>query len=110
METILTFAQTISPLGIIALLVIVIYQLVQNTGIIGKLRGTQMDDKSTVASKTLTDNVDLAVLNSKLDSIANNHLHELPEMKLQLDRMEGRQQEQGERLTRVETKVEVLLK
>lgn len=53
---------------------------------------------------------DLCEIHRRLDQIAENHLHELPEMKQILDRMEVEQVKQGNRLTSVETKIEILLK
>lgn len=110
MEPILLFAKEASPIGVIALLVIVILQLVRSSGIIVKLRGTQVNDKDKVSNKEINDNIDMNMLNLKLDKIANNHLHELPEMKKTLDRIESVQREQGERLACVETTVKILLK
>ena len=110
MKEILAFANTASPIGVIALLAIVILQLVKNSGIIGKLRGTQMNDAYKVANKEITEKIDLFTLNAKLDKIANNHLHELPEMKKTLDRIEEKQGLQGERLSCVETAIKILLK
>lgn len=110
MEEILKIANTVSPLGVIALCIVVIYQLVRNTGIIQKLRGTQMDDKSTVSNKVATDAIDMAVLNNKLDLLASNHLHELPRLVQVVDRIETELNTQGNRLIRVETKLEMLNK
>jgi hypothetical protein len=100
--TFINFIKDISPLSVIALLVIAIIYLVKNGGLISKLRGTQVDDKK------LTDNVDLMVLNSKLDQIMTNHLHELPRVMEVVDRIEQKQSEQSERLARVETKLEFI--
>ena len=110
MKEILEFANTISPIGVIALLAIVILQITKNSGVIGKLRGTQIRDADKVSNKKITEKIDLFTLNSKLDKITNNHLHELPEMKRTLDRIEEKQNLQGERLACVETSVKILLK
>lgn len=110
MKEILEFANTLSPIGVIALLAIVILQITKNSGIIGKLRGTQMNDADKVANKEITEKIDLFTLNAKLDKIANNHLHELPEMKKTLDRIEEKQSIQGERLAGVEATIKVLLR
>ena len=109
MESLLTFAKEVSPIGVIALLVIVILQLVRSSGIIVKLRGTQINDKEKVFNKEITDSVDLNSLNIKLDKIANNHLHELPELTRAVHRIEEEQIKQGNRLTSVETKMEFIL-
>lgn len=103
MDTILTFANTVSPLGIIALLVVVIFYLVGGK----KLFGNKED---SIENKSDNDIIDLAMLNRKLDTIASNHLHELPEMKQILDRIEAKQIQQGERIAGVEAKLEILLK
>lgn len=109
MEDILSFVKELSPLGVIALLAVAIIYLIKNGALIIKMRGTQVNDKDKVSNKEITDNVDMMVLNTKLDKIANNHLHELPEMKKTLDRIESTQTKQGERLAVVETTVKILL-
>lgn len=103
MEEILKIANTISPLGVIALLVMVIVYLVRPFSLKGK--SLQFLDKQTTEG---ADPVTLMLLNQKLDKIANNHLHELPDMKKQLDRIEQKQITDGERLAGVETAVKFL--
>jgi|ERR1035437_1004702 hypothetical protein len=103
MESILLFAQTISPLGVIALLVIVILQLVRNTGIVGRLRGTQ-------TKKVSADTDSFDILNTKLDKIMVNHLHELPRLVETVDRIEIKLNAQGERLVGVETAIKYIVK
>lgn len=104
METILTFAQTVSPIGVIALLVIVVFQLTGGKNLVDKFKGTQVPKENN------NDTVNLDTINKKLNLIASNHLHELPDMKLALDRIELKQSEQGERLAGVEAKIQILLK
>jgi hypothetical protein len=110
MKEILEIAKDISPIGIIAILAIIIWQLVKNSGVIGKIRGTQINDSDNVSNKEITDKIDLRTLNGKLDNLANNHLHELPRLIETVDRMEIKMNEQSERITRVETKLEFIIK
>ena len=110
MKELLEFANDVSPLGVIAILAIVIWQLTKNSGVIQKIRGTQINDKDKVSNQGSTDTIDLGVLNKKLDLLASNHLHELPEMKRTLDRIESKQEKQGERLAGLEAQVDILLK
>ncbi len=110
MNELLTFAQTISPLGVITLLIIVILQLLRNSGIIDRLRGTQMSDASGVRTKQTTDAIDLAVINMKLDKISDNHLHPIPMIEESLKRMEIEQISQGNRIVKLETKIDMLVK
>lgn len=107
METFIETISKLSPLGVIAILAIIIYQLVKNGNVISLLRGTQVNDRQIVETKVGTDAIDLATLNIKLDALANNHLHQLPEMKLTLDAIAKEQVAQGNRLVRVETILQV---
>lgn len=102
MEDIIQFAQTVSPLGVIAILAIIIFQLVDGKGLMRKIRGTQID-------RTVNEAITLVSLNSKIDKIANNHLHELPDMKKSIDRIEYKLDEMtrigsshGERISKLE--------
>lgn len=104
MESILLFLQTVSPIGVIALLALVIFVLVKDSW---------GDRKRNLVIEDVGGNEDeitLLMLNSKLDKIADNHLHELPEMKQTLDRIEQKQNSQGERLASVEASIKILLK
>ena len=109
MKEILQLATQASPLAVIAILALIIWQLVKNSTVIQKLRGTQLSDKDRVDNKEITDRIDLREINGKLNTIMTNHLHELPEMKKTLDRMEAKQGSLCERLAGVEAKVEILL-
>lgn len=109
MEQILTFAKEATPTAITAILAVIIFYLVRNGGIISKLRGTQISDKDKVDNKEITDKIDLRVINEKLDKIATNHLHELPQIAETIKRMEVEQISQGNRLTKVETTVTLIL-
>ena len=109
MTELLLFAEKASPTAIIALLVVVILFLVKNSGILGRLRGTQLSDTSKVKYKSESDEVDLKSIFAKLKKIETNHLHELPEMKQILDRIEARQNQQGEKLAGIEAQVAILI-
>ncbi len=76
MEQLLSFANEASPMAIIALLVIVIIQLVNGRSIMGTQK-----------------------------KIMSNHLHELPEMKNTLDRLESKSDKVIELLTQINTKL-----
>jgi len=102
MKEIIEFAQTVSPLGVIAILAIIIFQLVDGKGLMKKIRGTQVD-------RTVNEAITLISLNSKIDKIANNHLHELPDMKKSIDRIEQKMDSMiekssshGERISKLE--------
>lgn len=110
MESLFEFLKNAGPFTVIALLALIIYMMFKNTGVIDRLRGTQISDRQNVSDKADSDTVDLRVLNQKLDIIASNHLHGIPEMQNALSRIEARQQEQGERIAGVEAKVNILLK
>ena len=105
MNEILAFAQSASPLGVIALLVIVIFQLVGGKNVIDKIRGVQKDKAELLDEKIVT----LESLNRKISTIANNHLHELPEMKKTIDKIATDvsfiKDNYGNRLTAVETEI-----
>ncbi len=103
LEPILAFAKIVSPIGVIALLVIVILQLINGKGILERIRGPKLKNIETPQT-------DLLTLNAKLDKIANNHLHDLPSMKDSLERIEQELVKQGNRLTVVETTIKILLK
>ena len=109
-DSILLFAQTVSPLGVIALLVIVIFMMVKNTGKVEQLFSGQTSDTKAVRDKAVNDAFDWSMLNSKLDEIKYNHLHGLPEMADGLKRIEAKvdsiadkQEKQGNRITVLET-------
>ena len=117
MNELLNFANTVSPLGVIFLLVYVVIVLLRNSNIVGKIRGGQVVDRENVIQKTDSDVVSLNKisnkldnLNNRLDKIADNHLHGLPEMKKSLERIEVEQNKQGNRLSSVETAIKFLAK
>lgn len=102
MESLLTFAQTASPLGVIALLVIVIIMLVKNSGVVDRLRGTQVLDKQKVTDKVSSDAIDTKLINEKLDRIMNNHLHSIPAMEATLGRVESKLGLVSEKVAKIE--------
>lgn len=105
MEQILQFAQSVSPIGVIALLVIVILQLLNGKNILGKIRGTQQEKYPKLEQ-------DIEIMET-LKQITENHLHELPEMKndikeikVVVDKISGKIETYGNRIIRLETLVE----
>jgi hypothetical protein len=80
MEALLTFAQTASPLAILALVVVVLAYVVFKTykgeNLISKISDTQ-DEKYPLLMEHIQrfNNLD-----AKLEKIASNHLHDLPAM------------------------------
>lgn len=101
MEALIHFAQTVSPLGVIAILAIIIFNLVN-----GRLRQSRKPKDDPAISLTL--------LSQKLDTIAGNHLHDLPSMREDISEIkkssnfiQKEQIKQGNRLTRVETILKV---
>lgn len=112
MEALLSFAQTASPLAILALflvfLIIIVLQLVKGKNLLGGIINTQNKKYPIIEH---TDDI-LVTLNRKIDTVMNNHLHELPDMKSTLDglressrRMEEQHQKMLEVLTQINTKL-----
>lgn len=106
MEAIFTFAKTATPSVLLALcLVIIVLILLSNNrlSLSNVLRSKEpaADGEEKPSLKTIT---------KQLKIIAGNHLHDLPEMKVTLDTIAKEQIVQGNRLTAVETKVDILLK
>lgn len=64
----------------------------------GKIRGTQV-------ARTINEAVTLDLLGAKLDKIAGNHLHGLPDMEKSLERIESKQDRMVELLTQINTKI-----
>lgn len=109
MNEILQFAQTVSPLGIIALLVIVIFQLINGKGILSNIRGTQKEKYPEI-----TEHFKLLQQEYKnLKKFQENHsMHEIPDIVKKLDKMDSKLDEiaktqttDGNRLTKLETLV-----
>ena len=77
MDSILTFAQHSTPimiaLVIIAGLVHIVILLLKNLGVIKKVSAVQDEKYLTIEQNT--------EILKRLDKIANNHLHELPDMR-----------------------------
>ena len=112
MEQILEFAQTASPLAVLALfvilLIVVAVQLTKGRGLLVGISDTQKKKYPMIEHADIT----LSTLNKKLDTVMGNHLHELPDMKSTLDglressrRMEEQHQKMLEVLTQINTKL-----
>lgn len=93
MSELLTIAQTISPLGIIAILVIIIYQLIDGRGLLSKIRGTQ-EEKYPEIQKHL-DYLEESYENQK--KFQENHsMHEIPAILDTIGRIEKKVDKLGE--------------
>lgn len=112
MEQIIEFAQTASPLAILALflvfLIIVAIQLIKGKGLLTNISDTQRKKYPIIEHSDIT----LSTLNKKLDLVMGNHLHELPDMKSTLDglkdssrRMEEQQGKMLDILIQINTKL-----
>ena len=103
MQQILTIAQTISPIGIIFIMAVIIYQLIKGKDILNSIFNTQQKKYPIIESNSVT----LESLNEQVMKIADNHLHELPMMKVTIDKIASDvsfiKDNYGNRLTRVET-------
>jgi len=92
MEEILTIAQTISPIGIIAILVIIIYQLIDGRGMLGKIFGNSEKIKGTQEAKYPELEKHLLYLEESYENqraFQENHsMHEIPEMRNGIIRIE----------------------
>ena len=88
MEHLISFAQNTSPvmfaLLVIAGLVHIVIILLKNTGIIKKVKDVQ-------AVRTIEQAVAFNEVIERLDKIAGNHLHGLPDMEKSLERIEMKQ-------------------
>ena len=116
MEAILSFAQKATPLMILGVAVVslafVIIQLVKGKDLLESIRGTQKEKYPKMEEHYSQ----IETLIRQNETLLNNHFkHEIPEMVSSLSKIEGivggiqtEQQSQGQRLTRVETLVEVL--
>lgn len=94
MEQIIDLAQNISPLGVIAILALVVYQLVTKSFFSKKESGVSLDS-----------------IAQQLNTIAGNHLHELPAMRADITEIKKDVKEMGKemgglgnRVTRLEAK------
>ncbi len=87
LKTVLQVAQTISPIGIIFLLALVIYNMTAGKNLLSFFKKTPTDtDKIPLDNNG--EKVTLESLHLKLNKIATNHLHSLPDMEKSLARIE----------------------
>jgi uncharacterized protein Yka (UPF0111/DUF47 family) len=108
MEDILSILQTASPLGIIALLVIVIFQLIGGKNIIDKIRGTQKEKYPSIENYMES----IKQLSIQNETLLENHFkHEIPEMinsvnkiENKVDKIDEKVDKIGDRLLILETK------
>lgn len=92
LKLILQVAQAISPLGIIFLLVVVIYNMTAGKNFTAFFRKSAVDEKG--------EKITIESLHLKLNKIATNHLHGLPEMERTLERIEQGQKDMTTAQTR----------
>ena len=98
MNETLTILQNFSPIGVIALLILVIWQIIKNSDLI---RGTRDNDK-IISSKNV---VDFDYLKNQLDLLGNNHLSGLPELIETSKRLEAKSDKMIDLLTRIDAKM-----
>ena len=112
MEALLTFAQSVSPIGVIAILAIIIFRLVVDKLSIGSILGLNKKISEVQEKKypELEDHYkEMKMLTAQNKKLLENHFqHEIPDMVRDLGEIKSMVGEQGQRLTRVETLVEVL--
>lgn len=103
MDSFIEFLQHTSPittaLVIIGGLVHIVILLLKQTGVMGKIRNTQ-------AIRTFGEIEEFNLINNKLDTIAGNHLHGLPDMQKAIDRLEIKSDKIIEVLTQINTKLD----
>lgn len=85
MHEIITFAQSASPLAVIALLAIIIFELTGGKGVINKIRGTQKEKYPSI-EEYLKKMAELAKQNETL--LENHFKHEIPDMVKSINRIE----------------------
>lgn len=115
MEAIIQFATKATPLALlaVALIIIVLLLLPGNSAISGLITRVFKKQKM-IEYKTESGLVTLQSLDKKLERIMGNHLHELPEMKRnmdqvlsKLDRITIKQNTDSERIARIEGKLDI---
>lgn len=94
MDQLLSVAQTISPIGIIAILAIIIYQLIKANGIVNFfIPKNENDNESKKSQGYLSIKELLELLTDQNESLLENHFkHEIPEMVKSLGRIERSQE------------------
>ena len=101
MNEIITFAQTISPIGVIAILVIIIFQLLRGNNWLSGIRKTQQEkypELEEMFTRIVTE------LN-QANTVATNHTHNLPDMYESQKRIEEKMDKANDTLIRIETKL-----
>ena len=89
MENILLFAKEISPLGVIALLVVVVFQLVKGKDVINSIRGTQKTKYPVIETDILQLKSSITHLTEQNTVLLENHFqHEIPEIMRSQERIE----------------------
>lgn len=118
MFEILDSASKVSSIGVIAIMAVIIYQLITGKNLIGRTRKVELkdhsqaqpfDESSTFAESTPI-GAALKILNAKLEKIASNHLHDLPEMKRTLDAIAKEQIEQGKQVASLQSTISIILR
>lgn len=105
-------AQSFSPIGVIAILAIIIFRLVVDKLSIGSILGIgkKISQVQEIKYPELENHYnEMKLLTAQNKKLLENHFqHEIPDMVRDLSEIKGMIGEQGQRLTRVETLVEVL--
>lgn len=102
MEHILEISQTISPLGVIFILVVIIWNLIKGNNLISKIRGTQ-EQKYPELTKFMTSINNLTQQNESL--LENHFKHEIPEIMGSQTRLETKLDKMNDTLIRIESKM-----
>lgn len=115
METIIQFAKSATPLALLAVaLIIIVMLLLPGNSVLSSLISRISRKQKLLEYKTENGIVTLQSLDKKIEKIMGNHLHELPEMKknidhvlAKLDRMSIKQSTDSERIARIEGKLDI---
>lgn len=102
MDTLIQAAQTISPIGVIFLLIVVIYQLLDGKGVLSSIRGTQKEKYPQLEEFMNA----ISNLTQQNDTLLENHFkHEIPDMSSTMNRLETKTDRMIEILTQINTKL-----
>lgn len=106
MHEIITFAQSATPLMILAIavvgLVYAIYKLSKGEDLLKKVSNVQ-DEKYPKIEQGME-------IMAKLDKIAGNHLHELPEMKQQINQLSSDMTDVKINIAEIKTALKFIIK
>lgn len=102
MDAILTIAKDVSPIGVIFLLVVIVYQLLKGKNLMSLIKGNQ-EEKYPQLDGFMTAISNLTAQNEVL--LENHFKHEIPDMGSALVRIEQKNDKMIEILTQINTKL-----